>query len=140
MHKLLKPTEKILRSHSSKGQKALVKPSALFSSEQGNMIRSSVFRNANPSNLRRSLLEGSLAQSGSGLAAAFLCEVFRIVLQWCFFDLRLPWTVKLTGFMIIIISLSLRASLVFVTDRGLLGLILVILFVVVASTFTRAFS
>ena len=32
---------------------------ALFSSEQGNLIRSSVFRNANPSNLRGSLLEGN---------------------------------------------------------------------------------
>ena len=31
----------------------------LFSSEQGNLIRSSVFRNANPSNLRGSLLEGN---------------------------------------------------------------------------------
>ena len=30
-----------LRSHSSKGQKALGKPDALFSSEQGNLIRSS---------------------------------------------------------------------------------------------------
>ena len=25
----------------------------------------------------------------SGLAAAFLCEMFRIVLLWCFLDLRL---------------------------------------------------
>ena len=48
-----------LRSHSSEGQKALGKPNALFSSEQGNRIRSSVFRNANPSNLRGSLLEGN---------------------------------------------------------------------------------
>ena len=48
-----------LRSHSSEGQKALGKPNALFSSEQGNLIRSSVFRNANPSNLRGSLLEGN---------------------------------------------------------------------------------
>ena len=46
-----------LRSHPSDGQKALGKPKALFSSEQGNLIRSSVFRNANPSNLRGSLLE-----------------------------------------------------------------------------------
>ena len=37
-----------LRSHSSEGQKALGKPNALSSSEQGNVIRSSVFRNANP--------------------------------------------------------------------------------------------
>ena len=39
-----------LRSHSSEGQKALEKPNALFSSEQGNLIKSSVFGNANPSN------------------------------------------------------------------------------------------
>ena len=48
-----------LRSRSSEGQNASVKPHALFSSEQGNLIRSSVFRNANPSNLRGSLLEGN---------------------------------------------------------------------------------
>ena len=48
-----------LRSHSSEGQKALGKSNALFSSEQGNLIRSSVFRNASPSNLRGSLLEGN---------------------------------------------------------------------------------
>ena len=48
-----------LRSHSSEGQKALGKPDALLSSEHGNLIRSSVFRNANPSNLRGSLLEGN---------------------------------------------------------------------------------
>ena len=57
-----------LRSHSSEGQKAFEKPNALFSSEQGNLTRSSVFRNANPSNLKGSLLlegsKGSLAQSG----------------------------------------------------------------------------
>ena len=40
-------------------QKASEKPDALFSSEQGNLIWSSVFRNANPSNLRGSLLEGN---------------------------------------------------------------------------------
>ena len=41
-----------LRSHSSEGQKALEKPNALLSSEQGNLTRSSaVFRNANSSNL-----------------------------------------------------------------------------------------
>ena len=40
-------------------QKASGKSDALFSSEQGNLIRSSVFRNANPSNLRGSLLEGN---------------------------------------------------------------------------------
>ena len=34
-------------------------PDALFSSEQGNLIRSSVFRNGNPSNLKGSLLEGN---------------------------------------------------------------------------------
>ena len=56
MHNTLNQAERkeSLRSHSSEGQKALVKPNALFSSEEGNVIRSSVFRNANPS----SLLEG----------------------------------------------------------------------------------
>ena len=48
-----------LRSHSSEGQKALGKPDALFSSAQGNLIRSSVFRNANPSNLKGSPLESN---------------------------------------------------------------------------------
>ena len=43
---------------SSEGQRASGKPDALLSSEQGNLIRSSVFRNANPSSLRGSLLEG----------------------------------------------------------------------------------
>ena len=40
-------------------QRASGKLDALFSSEQGNLIRSSVFRNANLSNLRGSLLEGN---------------------------------------------------------------------------------
>ena len=60
-----------LRSQLSEGQKALCKPNALFSSEQGNLIRSSAFRNANPSNLRGSLLEGKdhlLNQARSDLA------------------------------------------------------------------------
>ena len=61
-----------LRYHSFEGQKALVKLDALFSSEQGNLIRSSVFRNANPSNLRGSLLESNkdhfLNQARSDLA------------------------------------------------------------------------
>ena len=48
-----------LRSHSSEGQEALEKPNASFSSEQENLIRCSVFRNANLSNLRGSLLEGN---------------------------------------------------------------------------------
>ena len=48
-----------LRSHSSEGQKASGKPHALFSSEQGKLIRSSVFTNAKPSNLRRSHLQGN---------------------------------------------------------------------------------
>ena len=60
------------RSHSSEGQKGSGKPDALFSCEQGNLIRSSVFRNANPSNLRGSLLEGNkdhlLNQARSDLA------------------------------------------------------------------------
>ena len=42
-----------LRSHPSEGQKASGKPDALFSSEQGNLIRSSLFRDANPSNFQR---------------------------------------------------------------------------------------
>ena len=49
----------ILRFHSSGGRVVLEKANALFSSEQGNLIRSSVFRDANPSNLRGSLLEGN---------------------------------------------------------------------------------
>ena len=61
-----------LRSHSSEGQKAFEKPNALFSYEQGNLIRGSVFRNAGPSNLRGSLLEGDkdhlLNQARSDLA------------------------------------------------------------------------
>ena len=36
--------KEILRSHSSEVQKALGEPDALFSTEQGNLIRSSVFR------------------------------------------------------------------------------------------------
>ena len=64
--------KKSLKSHSSNGQKALAKPDALFSSEQRNLIRSSVFRTANPSNLRRSLLESNmdhwLSQARSDLA------------------------------------------------------------------------
>ena len=47
-----------LRPHSSEGHKASGKPDAIFSSEQGNQMWSSVFRNADPSNLRGSLLEG----------------------------------------------------------------------------------
>ena len=54
------------------GNLTLGKPNALFSSEQGNLIRCSVFRNANPSNLRGSLLESnkdhSLNQARSDLA------------------------------------------------------------------------
>ena len=42
------------RSHPSEGQQACGKPIALFSPEQGHLIRSSAFRNANLSNLRRS--------------------------------------------------------------------------------------
>ena len=49
-----------------------VKPDALFSSEQGNLIRSSVFRNTNLSNLRGSLLADNkdhlLNQARSDLA------------------------------------------------------------------------
>ena len=49
-------------SHSSEWSRASGKPAALFSSESGeqrNQIWSSVFRNANPSNLRGSLPEGN---------------------------------------------------------------------------------
>ena len=49
--------EESLMSHSSKGPKASGKPDALFSSEQGNLIRSSVIRSADPSKLRGSLHE-----------------------------------------------------------------------------------
>ena len=53
-------------------KKASVKPDALFSSEQGNVTRSSVFRNADPSTLRGSLLESNkdhlLNQARSDLA------------------------------------------------------------------------
>ena len=53
-------------------QKASGKPDALFSSEQGNLIRNSVFRKTNPSNLRGTLLEGDkdhlLNQARSDLA------------------------------------------------------------------------
>ena len=53
-------------------QKASEKPDALFSSEEENLIRCSVFRNANPSNLIGSLLEGNqdhlLNQARSDLA------------------------------------------------------------------------
>ena len=60
------------RCHSSEGQKVSGKPDAMFSSGQGNLIRSSVSRNANPSNLRGSLLEGNedhlLNQARSDLA------------------------------------------------------------------------
>ena len=51
-----------LMSHSSQESGASGKPAAWFSSESGepgNLIRSSVFRNANPSNLGGSLLEGN---------------------------------------------------------------------------------
>ena len=61
-----------LRSHSSEGQNAAGKPDALFSSGQGDLIRSSLFRNADPSNMRGSLLEGNkdhlLNQARSDLA------------------------------------------------------------------------
>ena len=61
-----------LRSHSSEGPKASGKPDALFSAAQRNLNRNSVFRNANPSNLRGSLLEGNkdhlLNQARSDLA------------------------------------------------------------------------
>ena len=64
--------KEILRSHSSEVQKALGEPDALFSTEQGKMIRSSVFRNANPPNLKGSLLDGNkdhlLNQARSDLA------------------------------------------------------------------------
>ena len=57
-----------LRSHSCEGQKALGNPNALFSSEQGNLIRSSVFRRANPSNLIEGNKDHLLNQARSALA------------------------------------------------------------------------
>ena len=61
-----------LRCHSFEGQRASGKSDALFSCEQGSLTRSSVFRNADPSNLRGSLLEGNkdhlLNQARSDLA------------------------------------------------------------------------
>ena len=51
-----------LMSSSSQEPSALVKPAAMFSlgsEEQGNQFKSSVFKNADPSNLGRSLLEGN---------------------------------------------------------------------------------
>ena len=48
-----------MRCHASEGQKALGKCHALVSSDQGNVIKSSVFRKAYPSNLRGSLPEGN---------------------------------------------------------------------------------
>ena len=78
-----------LRSHSSEDQKALEKPNALFSSDQGNLIRSSVFRNANPSSLRGSLLEGNkdhlLNQARSDLAKQ---ELHVESLNKCFGELQ----------------------------------------------------
>ena len=72
MHNTQADRKGSLRSQSSEGQKALEKRNALFSSEQGNLIRSSVFRNAKPSNLSGSLLEGNkdrlLNQARSDLA------------------------------------------------------------------------
>ena len=73
VHKMLKPSEKKVWGFLHlKVRKLLAKPNALFSSEQGILIRSSVFRNANPSNLRGSLLEGNkghlLNQARSDLA------------------------------------------------------------------------
>ena len=53
---------KSLMSSSSQGPSAPVKPAALFSfgnEEPGNQFKSSVFRNADPSNEERSLLEGN---------------------------------------------------------------------------------
>ena len=78
-----------LRSLSSEGQKALVKPNALFSSELGNLIRSCVFRNANPSNLRGFLLEGNkdhlLNQARSDLAKQ---ELHVVSLNKCIGELQ----------------------------------------------------
>ena len=71
-----------LSSHSSEGQKALRKPNALFSSEQGKLIKSSFFGNANPSNLRGSLLEGNkdhlLNQARSARASCGVLERFQV--------------------------------------------------------------
>ena len=51
-----------LTSSSSQEPRATVKLAAMFSSvsqEPGNQLKSSIFKNADPSNLRRSLLEGN---------------------------------------------------------------------------------
>ena len=55
----LKPEKKVWGAIHLKVRKLLGKPDAWFSSEQETLIRSSVFRNANPSNLRGSLHEGN---------------------------------------------------------------------------------
>ena len=51
-----------MTSSSSQGPRASGKPAAMFSSgsqEPGNQVNSSIFNNAHPSNLGRSLLEGN---------------------------------------------------------------------------------
>ena len=56
-----------LTSHPSEGQKALGKPNAFFSSEQRNLIRSSVFRKRQPAEFERispRRQRGSPAQPG----------------------------------------------------------------------------
>ena len=79
-----------LRSRSSEGQIASGEPDALFSSELGDLIRSSVFRNANPSNLGGSHLEGNkdhlLNQARSDLAKQ---ELHVESLDKCIGDLQL---------------------------------------------------
>ena len=63
-----------LKFNSSQEPSARVKPAALFSSgneEPGNQFKSSIFKNADPSNVGRSLLEGNkdhlLSQASSEL-------------------------------------------------------------------------
>ena len=64
-----------LTSHSRDGQKALVKPNALFSSEHGNLIRSSVFRNANPLNLRETRITCSVKQDQTWRSKNFMSNL-----------------------------------------------------------------
>ena len=60
MHNTLKPIERKIRGLIHlKVRKLWRNPKALFSSEQGNPIRNSMFRNASLLNLRGSLLEGN---------------------------------------------------------------------------------
>ena len=77
-----------LRSHSSEGQNASVKADAMFSSGQGNLIRSSVFRNANPSNLRGTLLEGDKDHLLNQARSDLLKQELHVTLNKCIGELQ----------------------------------------------------